>query len=89
MVAKLPGVAPYGKMPDKTKGSNIVKGFMGSHLTVMEADPEGKGKRTYAIGLGKTKMQIASASVGEAKKWKLKRKGLPKNTWGAAWNLPA
>jgi len=87
-VADLDGAAcPYCKVPDRSKMSPIVKGRMGADLTVIEANLEGKGKQTYAIGVGKKKLQIARVSGGETKKWSLAHKGLPTTGWGAAWNF--
>jgi len=87
-VANLDGVAgPFDKMPDMRKSSPLVKGKMGNDLTVVEANLEGKGKQTYAIGVDGAKVLIARVSGGETKKWSLTAKGLPNAGWGAAWNF--
>jgi len=87
-IASLDGKgSPYGGVPKYNTA--IVKGFMGNDVAVIDADLEGRGKKTYAIGALNEKVAIARLSGGESKRWILSTKGMPSDEdgFGAAWNF--
>jgi len=87
-IASLEGKgSPYSSVPKYHEA--VVKGFPGNDVAVIDADLEGSGKKTYAIGALNEEVVIASVSDGESKRWILSTKGLPidEKGFGAAWNF--
>jgi len=88
-IASLEGKESVYQVPKMGEMEAIVEKPMGADVAIIDADLEGSGKKTYAIGTLKEKVAIARVSGRESKRWILSAKGLPagETTWGAAWNF--
>jgi len=87
-IANLEGKSKCFGVPNLKNNEAVVESFMGGDVAIVEANLEGSGKKTYAIGALKDSVAIARLSGG-SKLWELSTKGMPNDGkgFGATWHF--